>query len=253
VDNLVIERSYSVLCSSKSQPKSITDDAPAIVYKGASFLFRNKRVWNVSGTKDVRAKWHNQQWQKQIEFFLNAIMPVIGDDKIQLMTECKRQGIIFRGHPSYQGNVWQDWAFIDWGRDGGLVPAHLLIFVDLTNLTGPIKVNGVTADVPGMYAVAHTLPKSLDIETDPVHVASILLCKGAKQTIQQRRNNPTTGRSEVNTFPALVLVNCDAIHSPCIALPMNALDINVQIDYMFLLTRDKWRKCLLDQISKIVQ
>ena len=65
-----------------------------------------------------------------------------------------RKGIIFRASMSLHGEVWQDWALVNFGRDGDL-PCHIHGFLDLSFLPGRVTVNvGTVRDVtPGYYAI----------------------------------------------------------------------------------------------------
>jgi hypothetical protein len=66
---------------------------------------------------------------------------------------------IFRAHPSYKSSdsshpeVWYDWATIQFDEDISL-PCQILCFLNLHHLTDPhVKINGVTLDGDGQYAV----------------------------------------------------------------------------------------------------
>jgi hypothetical protein len=151
-----------------------------------------------------------------------------------LFTECKRNGTIFRAHPLYQGvTTWQDWAFIDWGNRVGKIPAHLLVFVDLSNLVRPMQVNGCTVDTPGMYAVAQSLPKPLDDIEDAAYHTSLLVTKGVKET-------------------KLILVNCDSIYATCIALPLDPFGDNGSNSFLFLQSRSLWKETFLKHIDDVL-
>jgi hypothetical protein len=50
-------------------------------------------------------------------------------EKVPLRTVHKREGQIFRGQNRYRGQVWRDWALIDWGPEGETKSGDLLICV----------------------------------------------------------------------------------------------------------------------------
>ena len=56
-----------------------------------------------------------------------------GIDTLQIYTEHKRQGQIFRGSPYFMGKQWMDWVMADFGDDG-IFPCQIWGFVDLRHL-----------------------------------------------------------------------------------------------------------------------
>ena len=74
----------------------------------------------------------------------------------------KQEGQIFRGHGSYRGNVWRDWALIDWGVEGKL-PSKIWGFTDLTALPPRnCLIYGSIYLEPGIYAIIETASFSED-------------------------------------------------------------------------------------------
>jgi hypothetical protein len=65
------------------------------------------------------------------------------------------QQYLFRGHPLYRGNKWNDWALFQWSKNDlvDIIPARILFFLDLTSIR-----NHPDYD-PGLYAVVESLTK----------------------------------------------------------------------------------------------
>jgi hypothetical protein len=75
---------------------------------------------------------------------------------VPLRSVHKRQGQIFRGQNKFRGQVWRDWALIDWGEEGEL-PCKIWGFVDLRAL--PRDHNAVLGNLPleqSIYAIVET-------------------------------------------------------------------------------------------------
>ena len=76
------------------------------------------------------------QWEESILEFLADLQDHVGDDgitELDIRTEHRRMGKIFRGHPNYRGNgMWNDWAVFDWGKSHGQLPAEIWCFVDFS-------------------------------------------------------------------------------------------------------------------------
>ena len=53
---------------------------------------------------------------------------------MKILTEHKRNGVIFRGHPEYRGMHWRDWVLVDWGGEDSKFPAEIWGFVILQGL-----------------------------------------------------------------------------------------------------------------------
>jgi len=59
---------------------------------------------------------------------------------LSIRTDHVRDGVIFRGHPSYRGEgLWNDWVIVDWGRKHGKTPAEIWCYVDLSKVQDDFK------------------------------------------------------------------------------------------------------------------
>jgi hypothetical protein len=250
IDSLVIDRSVTVmeaqsmqLAPSMNQRKVLTSSTPShhsVIYKGGGYTYSQQELWQTtsSSRKRKKAAWFDFQQQGHVTAFLQQLEERLGGPQtFQLFTECKRHEIIFRANPKYKDGQWQDWAFIDWGAGNGTIPAHLMIFIDLTNIKTMVEINGTTVDTPGMYAIIHSLSTQLNIDDDAAYYTSCLVNKRVKQM------------NEGTNIPTLMLVNCEAIHSPCIALPYAVKrEISSDHTYLFLKGRLEWKQILLEHL-----
>ena len=92
-----------------------------------------------------------------------------------------RNGQIFHANVAFQGSVWRDWVWVDWGPGYGTLPNKLWGFVDFTALPPNSKVNygGINSIAPGIYAIVESATMIEDehselvltIETEVVHNA----------------------------------------------------------------------------------
>jgi len=72
---------------------------------------------------------------------------------LQIGGEHRRGGLIFRGHPSYRGKQWRDWAMFDWGNVK--LPGQIWSFVVIDTIHDgeeEIRHGGITL-CNGTYAV----------------------------------------------------------------------------------------------------
>ena len=92
--------------------------------------------------------------------FVVGLQDVVNVHIPNLMVHSKhtRNGQIFHANVSFQGNVWRDWVWVDWGPGYGELPNKLWGFVDLTGLPKNSKVNygGIQSIQPGLYAIVES-------------------------------------------------------------------------------------------------
>jgi hypothetical protein len=72
----------------------------------------------------------------------------------------EHNGTILCTNPKHNTEYWHDWVNIDWGDDG-VIPAHLLIYVDLTHLDTAFTLNGIHVSQPGKYGLIHMVEQPL--------------------------------------------------------------------------------------------
>ena len=94
---------------------------------------------------------------------LSKILPHIKGNNIPIYTSLNvGDNQIYRGDPKYKESVWQDWANCDWGEEG-IIPVHILIFVDLMDLNSPnLVIDKVNIPGPDQYAIVHMIKYPLE-------------------------------------------------------------------------------------------
>jgi hypothetical protein len=130
---------------------------------------------------------------------------------ITFYTQCNQQNYIFCGNPEYNNTKepWYDWAYINWDAEEE-VPAHLLLFMDLSeNFSTMFIVGSSWVMEAGYYATAHTFEESVTV---PGHLISKLVWYGELV----READPC---NKGQLFSQLVMLSCDSISGPCVAAP----------------------------------
>lgn len=99
-----------------------------------------------------------EKMEKGLLSFVWELQKLVKDHvpKICMHSKHKRKGQIFRGQANFRGEVWRDWAIIDWGADGQL-PNQIWGFIDLTAL--PSNTGLRYADIklePAIYAIVQS-------------------------------------------------------------------------------------------------
>ena len=113
--------------------------------------------WCFHGTR--MANPDKVSWNRNVQSFLWQVQEACAEwvTELEIRTEHKRKGQIFRGHPNYrQLGQWNDWVLIDWAEDGHQ-PGEIWCFIDLSEM--PDDATFVLAGVsfgPGVYAVVES-------------------------------------------------------------------------------------------------
>ena len=100
-------------------------------------------------------------WECAVTEYLYGLQELIdplGNSKLNIRTEHKRNGQIFRGHPNFKKRgQWNDWAILDWGAHYGKLPAEIWCFVDLSDKPAGFSLKyGDCTIQPGVYAVVES-------------------------------------------------------------------------------------------------
>ena len=97
------------------------------------------------------------EWDTQVVQFLYDLQAIVSKHVgwLNIRTEHKRDGQIFRGHPDFkQSGEWNDWVKLDWGKGYGHLPAEIWCYVDLSTLPEGISLEfGEEKVTRGIYAV----------------------------------------------------------------------------------------------------
>jgi hypothetical protein len=104
----------------------------------------------------------------------SKISPYMKESKISVKTTCTIDGSIFRSSPCFSGSVWRDWVLIDWGENGGKLPAKIWGFVDLRRLRRQsidINVGGQKKLSRCIYAIVESAESLKDTATSDLLLA----------------------------------------------------------------------------------
>lgn len=141
---------------------------------------------------------------------------------------------IYRADPNFENNVpWYDWAEIKWGEQHGILPAKLLLFIDITpqQFNSKIIIDNIVIDKPGKYAIIQSI-FSTETLMDAHQIS--LLCKYGKFEV----DNP------------LYIVPVSSIYGPISAVPYKVKDnIMIANDWLFLRPKNEWYKIFFEFIN----
>ena len=162
-----------------------------------------------SKTQQEKTVWLQEavSWLNDLQ---NLVAPYIPEPYLPVLTEHKRDGSVFYGHPNFRSSgPWKDWALIDWGEGWSTLPSHIWCFIRLQNMpTGNQRLqfggitlqDGVYAMVEvGQYEVSEALQSDLFIPLT-VEVAGF------------DEDGEISGRK-------FYLANTEAIVGPCCVVP----------------------------------
>ena len=113
---------------------------------------------------DVAWKFRNNNtksaWEPSIIAFLHKLQEHVGGvsellGDIDVRTEHRRNGELFRGHPNYRKNgQWSDWAIFNWGSGYGRLPGEIWCFVDFSRAPDGFSTHFAGCSIrKGVYAV----------------------------------------------------------------------------------------------------
>ena len=163
--------------------------------------------------------------------FVANLQEKLGDSHtVEVRSQHKRHGEIFRSHMQFHGGVWRDWVLIDWGIAED-TPAKLWGFLDLTGLKqgeGTISYGGVNDLVPAMYAICEYADYAEEEEPDELHNLFTPLIKKVGRVTQG-----------AVTKLKFYLVDCDAFIEPISVVP----DIGGAPNAYFMVKgREEWQQ-----------
>ena len=194
-------------------------------------------VYSMGDKKKARTTPDNKQtWGKDIVHFLFRLKLKLGGDvsgRLRILTLHKRQGLIFRGSPCFDGKPWRDWAMFDWGGEDGVLPGHIWCFVVIKSVPGDANTalqHGGIDLVPGSYAVVETA----NWEDNAREVAKSGIFRPIKKVVKQKQ---AAARGWKRRF---YLADVEAITKPCIVVP----DVGGRegIEFFVVKNRSQWAK-----------
>ena len=211
------------------------------------FLSKSKRL-------EQCAVWADPCTQNEIFLLLkNNVLPHIRSRRIQMFTNVKTGDCIYRADPCFKTSHWQDWAHCDWGFDnGGHIPVHLLIHIDLNELEDNLTINGVSLETPGIYTVVNMIETSLDhIEYAPNGKVTKTFRAFPRSKLFHRAQKMLNTE---NNRPMMAIVGIDCLSKPCIAVNDSFGETdNDTFTYIFLKTRSLWTEHLGHAIRESIE
>lgn len=155
---------------------------------------------------------------------------------LYLRTKHTRNGQIFRAHNKFRGEVWRDWAIIDWGEEGHL-PNKLLGFLDLRALPEGNNCTYAGTDLnPGIYAVVEN---AYYVDDDEEKALSEIFVPITKEI------GGLTGN--MVSHMKLYLADVEAIVRPIAVLPDLGGPPN---NYFLVKDRERWREDFIEFLEK---
>ena len=186
--------------------------------------------WHLGRSGKKTAHWEDQI----VDFLVEMQEHMFGEGvlSLEVSTEHKRNGQIFRGHPDYRANgQWNDWAIFDWG-DYGDLPGEIWCFVDFTReddywsakFAGCELTNGVYAVVESAEHCPNVGPHGLQNDSD--------LFTPIIKTTKSLKNDGTIDKR------CFYLADVEAIISPACVIP----DVGSpnKCRYFVVTPREKW-------------
>ena len=189
------------------------------------------------------------RWETTIVDFLGGLQQHVkqkcGIDDMNVRTEHKRGGQIFRGHPNYrQTGQWNDWAVFNWGPKHGKLPGEIWCFVDFTEAPAGFKTRYAGCALEsGVYAVMESARMCPNVDASGDQINDSDLFKPIIKELPEQGNNTAI---EHRTF---YLANVEAIVSTACVIP--DIGSTNQCRYFQVAPRNSWAKLFtmwLDQV-----
>jgi hypothetical protein len=184
----------------------------------------NKPCFSIGKGKKALIPNYKVKWGRGIVSFLYSLQEKVTDHgfQLQIRTEHKRKGTIFRGTPIYRDAYWRDWVLVNWGDDTYL-PAQIWCFVviegrpdsgtedsDLSNESQNVHLyHGGIPLKKGTYAVVEKSVFVTDKESLRKSDIFVPICKKVAA-----RPNAHGGWRRV-----FYLVDVEAFMKPCVVVP----------------------------------
>ena len=193
------------------------------------------------------------QWDRSLVNFLHQLQQHIGHHEnlsdLNIRSEHKRKGNIFRGHPNYRSEGrWNDWAMFDWGRDYGKLAGEIWCFVDLRKALANFSDKFADCHLQAsVYAV---------IESSEYCPNQVLMPNGQPQMDSSGKNPVPVLINDSNMFTPIIkegiifnheghvaqrrfyLADVDSIVDPIAVIP--DIGNTNRLRYFVVAPRDKW-------------
>ena len=195
-------------------------------------------AWDFLGSK--MEKLTKVAWDFDVTEYLHNLQELVSDwiPRLDICTEHKRNGQIFRSHPAYRGRTkWNDWVLVDWGVNGQAA-GEIWAFVDLRELPAGVQVDvGPYSVQAGVYAVI----ESADIiDEQDAHLLGTYAAKHGSSSIftpiiKECAEIADNGSIAKRQF---YLADVEAFVEPICVIP--DVGIDVKRKYFQVLPRKRW-------------
>lgn len=222
------------------------------------YLFEDDNIYKfnaVTKKSFVLKNWEDKVFLKQLKKICRTLIlnNNVQGTKINLFTQHNRlkkgeEKNIFRADPKYEkSGPWYDWAYINWGDDYGIVPAKLLIFIDLSNIfLKTFQIGDCYVTEKGFYALAYSFE---DNPTIGGHLTSKLVMWGTLIPDDSEIIDKKKGKADTFKEHKLCIFSVDAIESPCVAVPFFPhQSIVVATQWLILVARNTWYQKFLEKL-----
>jgi hypothetical protein len=233
-------------------PKTSDVHSASPTFTSKRYFYKNGRIFDTTsphakGIWKECSPWKDKQLENDVLKLIElSIAPKVNEESINLYTMCKKDGVLYRADPHFRNErCWHDWANICWGKNKDLIPAQVILFIEIRSMTEPIQVGGYYIRENGMYAIAHMLPVALsDVPIDKrwgdhkAHQDSLLFMYSRKKMKGRYR-------------PQLFLIDTARIVSPCIGV--EDLDAEQPHCFLFLKSKSDWQDIFLEHVKETVK
>ena len=187
-------------------------------------------TYSIKSRMKGKEKFH---LDKQVVAFVGDVFDEFGEEvqELRMFTEHKREGQIFRASPCFLSKPWYDWVMINWGDEGGVLPAQIWGFIDLTEIPPDLTRE------PATYAIIESAKPN---KTQQEKGLSLLFEPFLKE------HNGITANGEVDR--KFYLVDTNSFVAPTIMFP--DVGNKNKAAYLRIKPRDKWASMFSDWLKE---
>ena len=163
--------------------------------------------------KDARGLYIETDFVEYVDVLQDKVYDYVPE--IQVRTEHKREGEIFRAHTQCYGGIWRDWVLVDWSDEVDNC-ARLWGFVDLSKLPENSGINfaGYSNLQPGVYAICEYAEYEVDADANMLHNLFVPLRKQVGRIVNDSVTKLKFYLVDVETFVGPVTVVPDVGGQP---------------------------------------
>ena len=197
------------------------------VYQGAH---NNRLLAIISGkAKNKEYPYQEAQLLSFVAYLDSKLSPYTDTGKLQVYSEHRRRGVMFRSHPNYRNKgPWRDWAMVQWGRRHGNLPAKIWGFIELTKLEEAITKRFPWGDMVltnGTYAIIESTHYSKEIHRN-----------GDSLFVELKLDTAEEGPDGEVRKRLYYLVDVQAFKDPLVVIP----NVGTKNRYLLMTPRSKW-------------